>query len=169
MTRMRHRGNLVPFRRPGYDTHMTRTVMALAFPGLMAVAACQGQRPQAEERLASDTAATASPTTQASSPPADTGRRATTAPPASPDTGLASSQPAQDTAFAGTTEPVHRPRSAPPVAILTDVRAATHAGYDRIVFEFAADPLPGYHVEYATGPVYQCGSGAEVSVGGDQA
>jgi len=138
--------------------------MVSALASLMAVAACQGQRPQSEERLAADTAAAGSPSTEVSTQPPDTGSRATTAPPASPDTALESSHPAQDTVFAGTTEPIHRTRTAPPVAVLSDVRAAAHGEYDRVVFESASEPLPGYHIEYASGPVYQCGSGDEVNV-----
>src|SRR3990172_2005408 len=37
--------------------------------------------------------------------------------------------------------------------------ATAQAGYDRVVFEFAGDSLPGYHVEYVNRPVVRCGSG----------
>lgn len=69
----------------------------------------------------------------------------------------------QDTAFAGTTDPVHRVRSGPPVAIVRAVRAGEHSGYDRLVFEFSDGPLPGYHIEYIDRSLQQCGSGDEVS------
>jgi len=77
---------------------------------------------------------------------------------------------AQDTAaFAGTTGVVRRTRApapgAPP-AILSAVRVTAEAGYDRVVFLFASDSLPGYHVEYATRAVVRCGSGDPVSIGG---
>jgi hypothetical protein len=44
-------------------------------------------------------------------------------------------------------------------ALLTDVRAARHSGFDRIVFEFACKGVPGYHLEYIDKPVRKCGSG----------
>ncbi|HVJ18189.1 MAG TPA: hypothetical protein VM686_22370 [Polyangiaceae bacterium] len=53
------------------------------------------------------------------------------------------------------------------VALLTDVRSARHEGFDRIVFEFASGPLPGYHLEYVDKPVRRCGSGEATPVAGD--
>ena len=50
-------------------------------------------------------------------------------------------------------------------ALLTDVRAASHAGYDRVVFAFSNE-LPGYDVGYVERPVIADGSGAEVAVDG---
>jgi len=35
-----------------------------------------------------------------------------------------------------------------------------------VVFEFAEDSVPGYHVEYTTKPVRRCGSGDPVTVAG---
>jgi hypothetical protein len=49
--------------------------------------------------------------------------------------------------------------------LLTDVRAAPHAGYDRVVFEFR-DGVPGYDVRYVERPVRADGSGNEVTVAG---
>ncbi len=77
---------------------------------------------------------------------------------------------AQDTAaFAGTTGVVRRTRApapgAPP-AILRAVHVGAQPGYDRLVFEFAGDSLPGYHVEFATRAVVRCGSGDPVSIAG---
>ena len=72
------------------------------------------------------------------------------------------------TAFAGTMAPVQRIRSFPPgVArpVLRQVETGTGVspGYDRVVFEFAGDSVPGYRVEYATKPVQRCGSGDPVA------
>lgn len=53
------------------------------------------------------------------------------------------------------------------VALLTDVRAARHAGYDRVVFEFGKGSAPGYHLEYIDRPVRQCGSGDTTPIAGD--
>jgi hypothetical protein len=48
------------------------------------------------------------------------------------------------------------------------VRSARHEeGYDRVVFEFAATALPGYHIEYIDRPVRKCGSGDPTAVAGD--
>lgn len=80
--------------------------------------------------------------------------------------------PAADTgapagAFAGTLEPTRRER---PVTIdatvLTDVRTARQAGYERVVFELRGDRMPGYDVLYESGPARQCGSGEPVDVAG---
>ena len=77
----------------------------------------------------------------------------------------------QDTGFAGTLAPVQRVRSVPPgVArpVLQHVETGTGAspGYDRVVFEFTGDSVPGYRVEYTTKPVQRCGSGDPVAVAG---
>lgn len=50
-------------------------------------------------------------------------------------------------------------------ALLTDVRAARHPGYDRVVFEFG-NGIPGYDVRYVEPPVRADGSGDEVAVAG---
>ena len=51
-------------------------------------------------------------------------------------------------------------------AVLADVRAAAHEGYDRVVFEFEAT-RPAVHVEYVDRPVRACGSGEAVELPGD--
>jgi hypothetical protein len=51
------------------------------------------------------------------------------------------------------------------VSLLTDVRAAAHDGYDRLVFQFR-NGLPGYDVRYVERPVVADGSGDEVEVDG---
>lgn len=73
----------------------------------------------------------------------------------------------QDTIpFAGTTGVLHQARPGAAPVILAAVRVMSHQGYDRVVFEFAGDSLPGYHVEYARSPVRRCGSGDPVALGG---
>jgi len=48
------------------------------------------------------------------------------------------------------------------------VRATREQGFDRVVFELAADtPLPGYRIEYVDAPVRDCGSGEAKEVAGD--
>ena len=63
------------------------------------------------------------------------------------------------------TIPVTRAPVDAETALLTDVRAARHDGFDRVVFEFR-NTLPGYDVRYVGRPVLADGSGAEVEVRG---
>lgn len=79
----------------------------------------------------------------------------------------------QDTAFGGTMMLVQRIRSrrpgvAPHVlrAVETRTVPSPSPGYDRVVFEFTGDSVPGYRVEYTKGPVQRCGSGDPVTVAG---
>ena len=50
-------------------------------------------------------------------------------------------------------------------ALLSDVRFASHDGYDRVVFEFE-NGIPGYDVRYVEPPILADGSGEEVAVSG---
>ena len=52
-------------------------------------------------------------------------------------------------------------------AILRAVRTASHAEFDRVVFDFGDGRVPGYHIEYIDRPVRQCGSGDVTQVQGD--
>jgi hypothetical protein len=52
-------------------------------------------------------------------------------------------------------------------ALLRDVRTGRHDGYERVVFEFANDQVPGYSVQYVERPIIADPSGEEVSVTGD--
>jgi len=52
-------------------------------------------------------------------------------------------------------------------AVVKEVRAARHADYDRIVFEFFGPDVPGFHIEYVDEPVRDCGSGKPFSLPGD--
>jgi hypothetical protein len=69
--------------------------------------------------------------------------------------------------FKGTAGIVDKPRPDAPPALLRDVRTARQEGFDRVVFEFAGESLPGYHLEYVDRPVRQCGSGEPVPLAGD--
>jgi len=64
-----------------------------------------------------------------------------------------------------TTEPASWKGASTETELLTDVRAARHPGYDRVVFEFRSG-VPGYDVRYVEPPVRADGSGAEVAVTG---
>ena len=63
------------------------------------------------------------------------------------------------------TDPVVASSASDEVALLTAVRAASHEGYDRVVFEFR-NGAPGYDVRYVQRPVQADGSGEEVDVAG---
>ncbi len=79
----------------------------------------------------------------------------------------ASPESALGAAFVGTigTTEITRAEAA---ATLIAVRAATHEGFDRVVFELAAgDALPGHHIEYIDKPVRDCGAGDAKEVAGD--
>ncbi len=52
-------------------------------------------------------------------------------------------------------------------ALLRTVRVGTNDGYERIVFEFAGEPVPGYRVQWVDGPILADGSGEVVQVDGD--
>jgi hypothetical protein len=68
--------------------------------------------------------------------------------------------------FVGTLGPVDRQRPGAQVAVLASVRTAKHEGFERVVFEFRGDALPGYHIEYVDHPL-QCGSGEAVDLAGN--
>ena len=86
---------------------------------------------------------------------------ATTATVPTGTTGTGSSPVLEDAA----TDPVVVKGTSTDVSLLTDVRAAAHDGYDRIVFQFR-NGLPGYDVRYVDRPVVADGSGDEVAVDG---
>jgi hypothetical protein len=50
---------------------------------------------------------------------------------------------------------------------LIEVRTAVHPDFERVVFVFEGDQLPGYKVEYVDRPVRRCGSGEVVELPGD--
>lgn len=94
--------------------------------------------------------------------PPDAGRRAPTR----------GSLAVQDTVapFAWTLGPIRGPATSTPMhpAVLRAVTASREAGFDRLVFEFQGDGVPGYQVEYATQPIRACGSGDTVSLDGSR-
>jgi len=51
--------------------------------------------------------------------------------------------------------------------VLTNIRAAKHDGYDRVVFDFAGTGTPGWEVKYVEKPI-QDGSGFTLKVAGDK-
>jgi hypothetical protein len=49
---------------------------------------------------------------------------------------------------------------------LLGMRVGQNAGFDRLVLDFGADPVPPYQAEYVDSPVHACGSGDPVPVAG---
>jgi len=110
---------------------------------------------------ASSTEATAASTTgdSGSSTSAEAATTATSAPTATSTTALAlpDFSEAQHTA----------PSDGTGTALLRTVRVGRNAGFERIVFEFAGDSIPGYRVQWVDGPITADGSGEPVDVTGD--
>jgi len=52
-------------------------------------------------------------------------------------------------------------------ALLKTVRVGRNPGFERIVFEFEGDSMPGYRVQWIDGPVLADGSGEPVDVTGE--
>ena len=65
------------------------------------------------------------------------------------------------------TVPEAAPATAGGTALLDRVAVGRHAGYDRVVFQFRGDGLPGYRIEYVTPPLKEDGSGDVVHVAGN--
>jgi hypothetical protein len=133
----------VPHRRfltrPGYARRIVRPlVLACA---LLAVAGCGG-----------------SSSTGESEPPA-AGTTTTTAP-------TTTAEQTDPLAGAGTSIVV-APSTAKATALLERVAVGHHEGYDRVVFEFRDEGLPGYRIEYVEPPLKEDGSGDPVDISGN--
>jgi hypothetical protein len=85
----------------------------------------------------------------------------------SPDQAPADTAAPSDTAGGGWTHGVLEVRRTSGIATLRSVRAARHDGFDRIVFEFGRDPVPGYYISYIDRPVRTCARGDTVQLPGD--
>ncbi len=83
--------------------------------------------------------------------------------------GLATPEPGEtETAeFKGTAGTTQKKRDGIQPVLLKTVRTGKHESYDRVVFEFEGNALPGYVIEYVDKPVRDCGRGEVVPVGGD--
>lgn len=62
---------------------------------------------------------------------------------------------------------IRRPGEGVQLATLAEVRVARHEQFDRVVFQFAGEQIPGYQLEYVDRPVRQCGSGRPTEVAGE--
>jgi hypothetical protein len=90
-------------------------------------------------------------------------------PPAGTTTEAAPTTTAETTdplAGAGTNVVV-APNTANATSLLERVAVGHHEGYDRVVFQFRDEGLPGYRVEYVPPPLKEDGSGNPVNVAGN--
>jgi hypothetical protein len=68
--------------------------------------------------------------------------------------------------FEGTSRIIEKKRPGSEPVVLKAVRTGKHDLFDRVVFEFAGNDIPGYHVEYIDKPVRDCGAGEVVPLAG---
>lgn len=71
-----------------------------------------------------------------------------------------------DTLTGAGTNVVVGPSTAHATSLLDRVAVGHHEGYDRVVFQFRDEGLPGYRVEYVPPPLKEDGSGDPVDVAG---
>jgi hypothetical protein len=91
----------------------------------------------------------------------------TSEPPSRPSSDTAGTPVDADTASdRWSTEPVTVERNPAGTVVVTDVRAARHDDFDRVVITLSGDNLPTYRAQITTGPATQCGSGETVSLSG---
>ena len=116
-----------------------RSIRTLAVLGLIAVAlaGCGGGSTSSEPPAAGTTTATAPTTTTSTNP----------------------------LPGAGTTIVVAQ-TTAKQTALLERVAVGHHEGFDRVVFEFRGEGLPGYRIQYEAPPFVEDGSGNPVDVNG---
>lgn len=85
--------------------------------------------------------------------------------------GTATTTTATSTTAAGLPDASEAQHSAPAdgtgTALLKTVRVGRNPGFERIVFEFEGDSMPGYRVQWIDGPVLADGSGEPVDVTGE--
>lgn len=109
--------------------------------------------------------------------------RTAVGPPAAPSAVPTATVPSHDTAaggfakpepgetqtaeFKGTAGTTEKKRDGLSPVLLRDVRTGKHERFDRVVFEFEGNAVPGYVVEYVDKPVRDCGRGEVIPIGGE--
>jgi len=80
--------------------------------------------------------------------------------------GLATTEPGEslEAEFKGTDGITEKKQLNLKPVILKDVRTGVHGNFDRIVFEFGGDVVPGYRIEYIEKPARDCGAGEVVPI-----
>ncbi|PTL79822.1 hypothetical protein DAT35_30750 [Vitiosangium sp. GDMCC 1.1324] len=89
-----------------------------------------------------------------------------TPPPSSPTPGAQTAQPEDSKNREWTAGRVDIQRSSQKPVTLREVREGRNEGFDRVVFQFDGDQVPGYHLEYIDKPIIKCGSGDPTDVAG---
>ncbi|MCQ4609014.1 MULTISPECIES: hypothetical protein [unclassified Corynebacterium] len=125
---------------------------SLILPGILTVAALLTACGTGSE-VTEPSAATASPESVAATTTQDA--------PATESTVSAVASPAAPAALNA-----FAPPEGAPELTLQDVRVGTHETYDRVVFEFSGNGLPGYRIQY-TDKALQQASGHELAVSGN--
>ncbi len=90
----------------------------------------------------------------------------TTPPPSPTPSGSQAVQPEDPKNREWTAGVVDIKRSSLKPVTLREVRSARNEGFDRVVFQFDGDQVPGYHLEYIDKPVIKCGSGDPTDIAG---
>ncbi len=128
-------------------------VPILALVPVLLLASCGGDDDDAATPTTSPTEAAGSPTAVSPTPAVET------------------PEPTSSGGFQGDVTPVEvEPPAGLPQAVLANVRAAKQDGFDRLVFEFKGEKVPGYSVKFAPKAI-ACGSGQDLTefVGGGTA
>lgn len=137
----------VPHKTEDADQMLRPSLTLITLVAAVQIAGCGG-----ESRRPATTSSSTATTPSVTAPAPATGTTTT------PQSGI-------DTMPGASTRPVHVPATNAQTALLTDVRAARHEGFDRVVFQFR-NALPGYDVRYVSRPVRQDGSGKVVAIAG---
>ncbi|WNG33035.1 hypothetical protein F0U60_04940 [Archangium minus] len=90
----------------------------------------------------------------------------TQTPPSAPTPGPQAARPEDPKNREWTAGRVSIPRPSMKPVTLLEVREGRNEGFDRVVFQFEGDQVPGYHLEYIDKPVIKCGSGDPTDVAG---
>lgn len=138
-------------------SHISRTSGALALVASLAIVACTPAGSSSSEPTGSAAAsASVSPSAAASLPASGA--------PSAPGSAAPSDEPTDSLPPFVCTPTVTVP-STTDRAQITDLRVATHAGYDRVVFEFASG-IPDVKIEGVLPPMYADPSGLPIEVAG---
>jgi hypothetical protein len=137
--------------------------MPLGLAACLATAGCKKDEPAARPEP------TPSPAPAEQTASADAGAEAdagVTPPPSPTPTGSQALQPEDPKNREWTAGLVDIKRSTLKPVTLREVRSARNEGFDRVVFQFDGDQVPGYHLEYIDTPVIKCGSGDPTPIAG---